>query len=113
MPKLLNGGNDDLISVSVREQTADEAGGVGVFLHTAFLELVKLLAGLAVDVLAVHDEEAFLDVGIVLEQGGGLEGGERLAAAGGAPDVTVAAVVADAGRIDELEVEAFVRQRVV
>ena len=33
---------------------------------------------------------------VVLEQRGGLEGGERLAAAGGVPDVAVAAVVFDA-----------------
>ena len=34
--------------------------------------------------------------GLVLEQRGGLEGGERLAAAGGVPDVAVAAVLVDA-----------------
>jgi len=41
--------------------------GVGVFLHAAFLEPVEFLAGLAVQILTVHDEEAFLNVGIVLQ----------------------------------------------
>ena len=94
--ELLDGGDDDLVGVVVGEQTADEGVGVGVFLDAAFLEAVELLARLPVEVLAVHDEEAFVDVGVVLEQGGGLEGGERLAAAGGVPDVAVAAVLVDA-----------------
>jgi hypothetical protein len=85
-----------LSAVVVGEKAADEGGGVGVLLDAAFLEAVELLAGLAVEVLAVHDEEAFLDVGVVLEQRGGLEGRERLAAAGGVPDVAVAAVLVDA-----------------
>ena len=91
--ELLDGGDDDLVGVVVGEQAADEGGGVGVFLDAAFLEFVELLARLPVEVLAVHDEQAFLDVGVVLEQRGGLEGGERLAAAGGVPDVAVAAVL--------------------
>ena len=52
--------------------------------------------GLAVEVLAVDDEEAFLDARVVLQERRGLEGGERLAAAGGVPDVAVAAVLIDA-----------------
>ena len=94
--ELLDGGDDDLVGVVVGEQAADEGAGVGVFLDAAFLEPVELLAGLAVEVLAVDDEEALVDVGVVLEQRGGLEGGERLAAAGGVPDVAVAAVLVDA-----------------
>ncbi len=94
--ELLDGGDDDLVGVVVREQAAHQRVGVGVFLDAAFLEPVELLARLPVEVLAVHDEEAFLDVGVVLEQRGGLEGGERLAAAGGVPDVAVAAVLMDA-----------------
>ena len=80
----------------VGKQAADEGGGVGVFLHASFLEAVELFARLAVEVLAVHDEDALVDVLVFLEQGGGLEGGERLAAAGGVPDVAVAVVVIDA-----------------
>ncbi len=64
------------------------------------MELIRAvdthLTGLSVKILAVHDEEAFLDLVVVLEQRGRLERGERLAAAGGVPDVAVAAVVADA-----------------
>ena len=88
--------DDDLVGVVVGEQAADEGAGVGVFLDAAFLEAVELLAGLAVEVLAVDDEEALFDVRVVLEERGGLEGGERLAAAGGVPDVAVAAVLLDA-----------------
>ena len=94
--ELLDGGDDDLVGVVVGEQAAHQGFGVGVLLDAAFLETVEFLAGLAVEVLAVHDEQAFIDVRVVLEQGGGLEGGERLAAAGGVPDIAVAAVLVDA-----------------
>ena len=77
--ELLNGGDDDLVGVVVGEEALDEGVGVGVFLDAVFLKLVELLAGLAVEVLAIDDEEAFVDVGVVLEEGGGLEGGEGLA----------------------------------
>ena len=60
------------------------------------LETGELLARLAVEIFAVHDEDALVDVLVFLEQGGGLEGGERLAAAGGVPDVAVAVVVINA-----------------
>ena len=94
--ELLDGGDDDLVGVVVRDEAADERGGVGVFFDAAFLKAVELFAGLAVQVLAVDDEEALVDVGVELEQRGGLEGGEGLARAGGVPDVAVAAVLADA-----------------
>ena len=64
--ELLDGGDDDLVGVVVGKEAADERGGIGVFLDAAFLEPVELLAGLAVEVLAVHDEEAFVDVGLSL-----------------------------------------------
>ena len=95
-PELLDGRDDDLVRVVVGQQAADQRCGVGVFLDAAFLEAVELLAGLAVEVLAVDDEEALVDIWFVLEECGGLEGGERLAAAGGVPDVAVAAVLIDA-----------------
>ena len=94
--ELLDGGDDDLVGVVVGEEPAHQGAGVGVFLDAAFLKPVEFLAGLPVEVLAVHDKHAFFDVGVVLEQRGGLEGGERLAAAGGVPDVAVAAVLMDA-----------------
>ena len=94
--ELLDGGDDDLVGVVIGEEAADEGGGVGVFLHAAFLEFVELLARLAVEILAIHDEEAFLDIWVVLQERGGFKGGEGLAAAGGAPDVAVAAVLIDA-----------------
>ncbi len=94
--QLLDGGDDDFVRVVLRKQTAHEGGGVGIFLDAAFLEAVELLARLAIEVFAIHDKEAFLDVGIVLQQGGGLEGRERLAAAGGVPDEAVATVIVNA-----------------
>ena len=94
--KLLNGGDDDLVGIVIRKKSSHEGGGVGVFLDAALLESVELLAGLAVEVFAIHDEQAFFDVGVVLEQGGRLKRGKRLAAAGGVPDIPVAAVLVDA-----------------
>ena len=64
-------------------------------LHTTGLEAVEFLPGLPVEVLAVHDEKDFFNVGVVLKQDRGLEGGESLAAAGGVPDVAVATVLLD------------------
>ena len=58
--ELLDGGDDDLVRVVLGKQAADEGGGVGVFLDAAFLEAVELFARLAVEVLAVHDEDAFV-----------------------------------------------------
>ena len=94
--QLLDGGDDDLVGVVVRQQTTHQRAGVGVLFDAAVLEAVEFFAGLAVQILAVHHEQAFLDVRVVLEQRGGLEGRERLAAAGGVPDVAVAAVLVNA-----------------
>ena len=91
--ELLNGGDDDLVGVVLGKQAADEGGGVGVFFDATILELVEFLARLAVEILAIHDEDALVDMLILLEQGGGLEGGERFTAAGGAPDETIARVI--------------------
>ncbi len=94
--QFLDGRDDDLVGVIFRKQTSHEGRSVGVFLDAAFLEAVELFPCLAVEILAVHDEDAFLDAVVLLEQRGSLEGGERLAAAGRVPDVSVAAVVVDA-----------------
>ena len=94
--ELLNGGDDDLVGVVLGEQAAHQRSGVGVFLDAAFLELIEFLAGLAIEILAIHHEDALVNVVVFLEQGGGLEGGECLAAAGGAPDETIARVSLDA-----------------
>ena len=60
------------------------------------MKAVEFFAGLAVQVFAVHHKEAFLHIGVVLEQRGGFEGRERFAAARGVPDVAVAAVLVNA-----------------
>jgi hypothetical protein len=103
--ELLDGGDDDLVGVVVGEQAAHQGFGVGVFLDAAFLKLVEFLPRLPVEVFAIHHEQAFVDVRVVLEQGGGFERGERLAAAGGVPDVAVAAALVDAldNRLDGID----------
>ena len=98
--ELLDGGDDHLVGVGLREQPADEGGSVGVLLDAAFLEAVELLPRLPVEVLPVDHEDALVDMFVLLEQGRGLEGGERLAAAGGVPDEPVAVILIDA--LDEV-----------
>lgn len=66
--------------------------GVGNLLDAAFPKAIELLPRLAVEVLAVHDEDAFVDGVAFLRQGGGFEGGERHAATRGVPDEAVAVV---------------------
>ena len=95
-PELLDGRDDDLVRVVVGQEAADKRRGVGVFLDAVLLEPVELLAGLAVEVLAVDDEQTLVDVLVGLEQRRGFEGSERLARAGRVPDVAVAAVLVDA-----------------
>ncbi len=95
-PQFLNGADDHLIRGIVGQQPIDEGSGVRVLFDASFLEAVELFTGLAVEVLAVDDEEALIDRGIGLEQRGRLKAGQCLAAAGGVPDVTVAEVFLDA-----------------
>jgi hypothetical protein len=71
--QLLDGGHDHLVGVVLREQAAHQGSGVGVFLHTAILETIKFLAGLAIEILAIHHEHALVNMRVFLEQGGGLE----------------------------------------
>lgn len=94
--ELLDGGDDDFVGVVVGQQAAHKCFGVGVLFDAAFLKAVEFFAGLAIQVFAIHHEQALVDVRVVLEQGGGLERGQRLARAGGVPDVAIAAVLVDA-----------------
>ena len=94
--QLLDGGDDDFISVVVRQQAAHQTGGVGVFFNAVFLKAVELFTGLAVEVFAVDHKEAFFNVGVVFEQRRGFERGKRFATARGVPDVAVARVIANA-----------------
>ena len=73
-PELLDGRDDDLVRVVLGLEAADERGGVGVFLDAVLLEPVEFLAGLAVEVLAVDDEQALADALVRLEKRRGLEG---------------------------------------
>src|SRR3546814_2504890 len=77
--QLLDGADDDLVGGIVRQHAPHQRAGVGVLLHAAFLEAVELLAGLAIEILAVDHEQALLDGRVGLEQGGGLEAGKGLA----------------------------------
>ena len=95
-PELLDGADDDLVGPLARKHAAHQRAGVGVLLDAALLEAVELLAGLAIQILAVHHKQALFDGRVGLEQGGGLEAGQRLAAAGGVPDVAIAEVLVDA-----------------
>ena len=60
-PELLDGRDDDLVGVVVGLEAADKRRGVGVFLDAVLLESVELLTGLAVEVLAVDDEQTLVD----------------------------------------------------
>lgn len=91
--QLLDGGDNHLVGIVLGKETAHESAGIRVFLHAPLLEFIELLAGLSIEILTVHDKEAFFDVGIVLEESGCLERSERLTAAGGVPDVAIAAVL--------------------
>lgn len=94
--EFLDSGDDDLVGVVGAFEASDESGCVGVAFDASFLEAVELFACLLVEVFAVDDEEALFDVGVVLEERGGLEGSERFAGACGVPDESVAGVVVDA-----------------
>src|SRR3546814_9515449 len=59
--QLLDGADDDLVGGIVRQHAPHQRAGVGVLLHAAFLEAVELLAGLAIEILAVDHEQALLD----------------------------------------------------
>ena len=95
-PEFLDGRDDDLVRVAVGPEAADKRRGVGILLDAVLLKPVEFLAGLTVEVLAVDDEKALVNVLVGLEQRRGLEGGERLARAGRVPDISVAAVLIDA-----------------
>jgi len=94
--KLLNGGDNHLVGIIIGEQPLYQGFSVGVLFDAVLLKPVELLPRLPVEVFAVHHKKAFVNIRVILEQGGCLEGGERLATAGGVPDVAVAAVLVNA-----------------
>ena len=83
--------NDFICIVSALQATYQRCC-VGVLLHAAFLELIELVTSLLIEVFAINDKDAFLDVGVELQKSGSLEAGECLTAAGGVPDETVSAI---------------------
>ena len=94
--ELLDGGDDHFVGVVVGKQAAHQGFGIGVFFDTLFLKLVKFLPRLSIQVFAIHHEQAFIDIRVVLEQDRCFERSERFSTAGGVPDVAVAAVLVDA-----------------
>ena len=74
-PELLDGGDDDFVRIVVGLESSDKRLGVGVFLDAIFLKPVELLSGLAVQILTVNDEKAFVDALVGFKQCRGLEGG--------------------------------------
>ena len=86
--ELLNGGNDDFGVIIFKLALQDCRGGIAV--RRALLKAVVLLHRLVVQILAVNDEQHLVDV---VQLGGQLrrfEGCQRLAAAGGVPDISAA-----------------------
>ena len=86
--ELLNGGDDDFCVVVLKLTLQDCRGGIAVC--RALLKAVVLLHRLVVQILAVNDEQHLVDV---VQLGGQLrrfEGCQRLAAAGGVPDISAA-----------------------
>lgn len=67
-PELLDGRDDDLVRVVIGLKAADKRRGVCVFLDTVFLETVELLSGLAIEILAVDNEDALVDALVGLEE---------------------------------------------
>ena len=86
--QLLDGGNDDM---SFRVfQLAFQNRGAGVGVCCALLEAVIFLHGLVVQVLAVYHKQHLVDVGQLRCQPCRFERSQRLAGAGGVPDVAAA-----------------------
>lgn len=83
--QFLDGGDDDMY-VRITHLPL-EHGGAGVAIGRALLEAVVLLHGLIIQIFSVHHEQHLVDVGQAGGQLRRFEGGQRLAAAGGVPDV--------------------------
>ena len=66
--ELLDGGNDHLIGIIIREQPLHQGFCVGVLFDAVLLKAVELLPRLPVEVFAVNDKEAFIDIRVILEQ---------------------------------------------
>ena len=91
--QFLDSSDDDFVGIIVALQSADECSGVGVLLYAALLELIELVSGLLIEVFAVHDKDAFLNILVILEQGRCLETGKGFARTCGVPYIAVLAVL--------------------
>lgn len=94
--EFLDGGDDDLIGVVGRKQTANQRMSVGIFLNTAFLKFIEFFPCLAVEVLTIDNEKALVYVRVGLEEGRCLEGGKGLARSRGMPNIAITAILIDA-----------------
>src|SRR5665213_383122 len=66
--QLLDRADDDLVGPVIGEESAHEGFGVGVFLDAALLEAVEFFACLAVEILAVNDEQALFNIWVGLQE---------------------------------------------
>ena len=66
--QFLNGGDNDFVGIILGKHSAHKCIRIGVFLHTTILEFVEFLAGLLVEVLVVHNKQAFLHIRIVFQK---------------------------------------------
>ena len=86
--QLLDSSDDD-VGVIILQLLFQNSGG-GVAVCRSLLKSVILFHGLVVQILPVHHKQHLVDVGQLGGQTSRLEGGQRLAAAGGVPDVAAA-----------------------
>ena len=86
--QFLDGGDDDMGVVVLQLLFQDGGGGVAV--GGPLFKAVIFLHGLVVQILPVHHKQHLVDIIQLGGQPGRLEGGQRLTAAGGVPDVAAA-----------------------
>jgi hypothetical protein len=66
--ELLDGGNNHLVGIVIREQSLYQGFSVGVLFDTTLLKLVELLPRLPIKIFGVHHKETFVNIGVILEQ---------------------------------------------
>ncbi len=84
--EFLDGGDDE---AGIVGELADQGVGVAGAVHAAIGEVVELLRGLVVEVVAIHHENDLMHLGQFHQHLRRFERRERFAGAGGVPDVAV------------------------
>ncbi len=65
--KFLDGCNDYFIGIIVRQHPSHQSFRIGILFDAILLKPVELLAGLAVQIFAVHYEQTLVDIRIVFQ----------------------------------------------